>query len=293
MDMKEYGSNLRKAMKAMSKRLAAICLALAMSLPVIAHATEPTAAFRETAQDFRENPHLTVRAVKTKLKLNRTSASILIDEKITLKATVTGKKGTVKWSSSKKSVVTVSSKGVVTGKKKGTATITAKVNGVKKTCKVTVKSIPNVDNSMLKLSARKAAQKTGFGYRISYGHNGYLCLYSRKPIKNHRKVKESRIYSDRRYETINGAWELSINDKTVTFMGVKTGMTKKQALKAMSNSSWKKKKEKKDGSITEILFSPPKKATYARKYAGEAIITIESGKVTKVDYEIDHYRVPY
>jgi hypothetical protein len=44
----------------------------------------------------------------------------------------------VKWTSSKKSVATVSSKGVVKAKKKGTATITAKVSGKKYTCKVTV-----------------------------------------------------------------------------------------------------------------------------------------------------------
>ncbi|MBR1692993.1 MAG: Ig-like domain-containing protein [Lachnospiraceae bacterium] len=50
----------------------------------------------------------------------------------------------VKWKSSKKSVVTVSSKGVLTAKKKGTATITCTAkdgSGVKATCKVTVKKV--------------------------------------------------------------------------------------------------------------------------------------------------------
>ncbi len=44
------------------------------------------------------------------------------------------------WSSNKKSIATVNSKGVVTGKKKGTATITAKVGNKKYTCKVAVET---------------------------------------------------------------------------------------------------------------------------------------------------------
>lgn len=45
---------------------------------------------------------------------------------------------TVKWSSSKKSVATVSSKGIVKAKKKGTAIITASVGKKKFNCKICV-----------------------------------------------------------------------------------------------------------------------------------------------------------
>ena len=48
-------------------------------------------------------------------------------------------KGKVKWSSSNKKVATVNSKGKVTAKKKGTAKISAKVNGKTYRCKITVK----------------------------------------------------------------------------------------------------------------------------------------------------------
>ncbi|MGN0169142.1 MAG: Ig-like domain-containing protein [Lachnospiraceae bacterium] len=52
----------------------------------------------------------------------------------------------IKWSSSKKTVATVNSKGMITAKKKGSAVITATVNGVKLKCKVTVKN-PSMSKS--------------------------------------------------------------------------------------------------------------------------------------------------
>lgn len=55
-----------------------------------------------------------------------------------LKATVTGTNKTVSWSSSNASVASVDKNGKVTAKTKGTATITAKVDDVSASCKVTV-----------------------------------------------------------------------------------------------------------------------------------------------------------
>ena len=70
-------------------------------------------------------------------KINKKKATLKVGQTLQLK--VTGTKGKVKWKSSKKSVATVSSKGRVKAKKKGYATITAKVGKKKYTCKVTVK----------------------------------------------------------------------------------------------------------------------------------------------------------
>lgn len=56
----------------------------------------------------------------------------------TLKTTVTGTNKAVSWSSSNSSVASVDKNGKVTAKTKGTVTITAKVDGVSASCKVTV-----------------------------------------------------------------------------------------------------------------------------------------------------------
>ena len=75
-------------------------------------------------------------AVKSKLSKTNLTLSVGQVKKLTLK-NATGK---VTWKSSKKSVATVSSKGVVTAGKVGEATITAVNNKSKYTCKVTVKN---------------------------------------------------------------------------------------------------------------------------------------------------------
>ncbi len=74
-------------------------------------------------------------------KINKKKVTLKVGQTLQLK--VTGTKGKVKWTSSKKSVATVSSKGRVKAKKKGSATITAKICKKKYTCKVTVKKVSN------------------------------------------------------------------------------------------------------------------------------------------------------
>ena len=78
----------------------------------------------------------TVSAAKP--KLNKSKVTLYVGNKVTLK--VKGTKAKVRWSSSKKKVATVSAKGMVMAKSKGTAKITAKVASKKLTCKVTVKN---------------------------------------------------------------------------------------------------------------------------------------------------------
>ena len=82
------------------------------------------------------------------IKINKKSKTIYEGNTYTLK--VTGTKKKVKWSSSNKSVATVSLKGKVTAKKNGTATITAKVGNKKLTSKIKVKLV-QFDTTFYKL----------------------------------------------------------------------------------------------------------------------------------------------
>lgn len=103
---------------------------------VVTAKAKGTAVITATCGDYTATCTVTVKTPT--LKLAKTSASIKVGKKTTIKATATPT-GTVKYTSSNKKIATVSSKGVVTGKKKGTAKITATCNGVSKTFKVTVK----------------------------------------------------------------------------------------------------------------------------------------------------------
>lgn len=76
--------------------------------------------------------------VKPSVKLDRTSLTLTKGKTYTLKTTVTGTNKAISWSSSNSSVASVDKNGKVTAKTKGTATITAKVDGVSASCKVTV-----------------------------------------------------------------------------------------------------------------------------------------------------------
>ena len=76
--------------------------------------------------------------VKPSVKLDRTNLTLTKGKTYTLKTTVTGTNKAVSWSSSNSSIASVDKNGKVTAKTKGTATITAKVDGASASCKVTV-----------------------------------------------------------------------------------------------------------------------------------------------------------
>ena len=81
---------------------------------------------------------LTVKVKKPSFKLVKSSAKLKKGKKVTIKVKA-APVSKVTFKSSNKKVATVSSKGVVKAKKKGTATITVKCNGITKKFKVTVK----------------------------------------------------------------------------------------------------------------------------------------------------------
>lgn len=80
-------------------------------------------------------------AVTVSVTVSPTSATLYVGSTKQLKATKKNTSAALKWSSSNTKVATVSSKGLVTAKSKGTATITVKVSNKTAKCKITVKDV--------------------------------------------------------------------------------------------------------------------------------------------------------
>ncbi len=100
------------------------------------------------------------------ISLDKTSATLYVGDKLTLKASIYpsgAKNKNVKWSSSNSKVLKVSSKGVVECVGRGTATVTCKTEdgGYKATCKITVREKPasvKLSNTKLTVYTTKSAK---------------------------------------------------------------------------------------------------------------------------------------
>lgn len=157
------------------------------------------------------------------VKLSKSSLTLYVGKSATLK--VNGTKSNVKWSSSNKSVATVTTKGKVTAKKAGSATITAKVSGKSLKCKVTAK-----ESSNLKGKSAKEAINTINNWYIgdvwnnfvdfqSYRQTGLDCTGSKididfayKNFKKSYKLKEEydayMASLSSNYSEIKDTWSL-------------------------------------------------------------------------------------
>ncbi len=91
--------------------------------------------------------------------LNKYKKKLYVGESFQLK--VIDKKGKVKFTSSNKKIATVNSKGLIRGKKRGSCTITAKVDGKKYKCKVTVTNM--MDTNMTKARTLINLQRRDYG----------------------------------------------------------------------------------------------------------------------------------
>ena len=115
-----------------------------------------TSTITAKAGDKKATCAITVVATPvTSITLDKTSASLKVGEKVALTATVKPDDATdktVTWGTSDASVVEVNN-GVVTAKKIGTATITAKAGDKKATCAITVETTPVTSITLDKTSA--------------------------------------------------------------------------------------------------------------------------------------------
>lgn len=138
------------------------------------------------------------------VKLSDTSITLIVGKSKTLKLQNTNKR--VIWSSSKKSIATVNSKGKVIAKKPGKATITAKVSGKKYTCKVNVVKTFKLNNSSVKIIAHK---NQSLSYSGGYG-----------------KIKWNS--SNKKIATVSSSGKVNgLKPGTCTISATRNGVTKK------------------------------------------------------------------
>ena len=95
------------------------------------------------------------------ITLEQANISVAVGETAQLNATVQGANQTITWTSSDESVATVDANGVVTGIKKGTATVNAEANGTKTSATVTVTSVNNSSSNSNINSSSSQGKKTG------------------------------------------------------------------------------------------------------------------------------------
>ena len=95
-----------------------------------------TATITVTADKTKTTCKVTVK--KPTVKLNKTSVSLYRKGQVKLSVT-SSSNSTPKWKSNKKSVAAVDENGTVTAVKNGTALITVTIDGISKTCEITVK----------------------------------------------------------------------------------------------------------------------------------------------------------
>ena len=104
----------------------------------------------------------------------------------------------IKWSSSDKKIATVTTKGVVTGKKQGKVTITAKANGVTKKCRVTVKapsvSFYNTNAAVFKDSSVKLSALASPAAAVKWkSSNSKVARVDKNGVVTGRKTGKAKI----------------------------------------------------------------------------------------------------
>lgn len=119
-----------------------------------------------------------VQAKAATMKLNTTKKTLVIGK--TYKLKVKNATKTVRWTSSNPKIACVSAKGLVTAKRAGTTTITAKVGKKKLTCKVTVITMQkSYENKTIRL-INKERRKYGYA---SFDKNPLLQSAAQKRAK--------------------------------------------------------------------------------------------------------------
>ena len=275
-------SNKKVSYKSSKKKIASVS-----SKGKVKGVKKGTAKITITAKDgSKKKATLTVKVVNPvkvkKVALNKKTATVYVGKKVTLKATVTPKNATnkaVSWKTSSSKIAKVSSKGVVTGVKAGTATITATAkDGSKKkaTCKVTVKKASTPTPTPIKkalegIAVTKAPTKTDYFVGDKFDPAGM-------EVKATYSDKSTKALAQTAYKlTPAPTATLRVTDKAVTVSYTEGSVTKT----ATTPISVKIKPSEQSIEVTTM----PTKTTYVEgeKFdpAGMVVTATLSDKTTK------------
>lgn len=210
---KQYSYRIRKSI--------ALCTAIALPMLSVLSPIEKITGHPATGVKTAQ--------AKTKIYLNKTSLKLKPGNSSQLR--IVGTKKKANWSSSKKSVATVSASGKVKAKATGKTNITAKVSGKKYTCKVTVSKTASNTNSQtdkvvsiinqkreakglktVKTDAKlqKAAQKRAQEIAKKFDHirpNGSKCFTVLKEYKiSYRTSGENIAYGQPNAKSVMKDW---------------------------------------------------------------------------------------
>lgn len=126
------------------------------------------------------------------IKITKTSVLLLKGQKTTLK--IKNATETVAWSSSKTSVASVTQSGRITARKKGKATITARIGNIEKKCKVTVESPKlNAKKISLNISQTKKLKLSGCKHTVKWATSNSYVAKVRKGLVTAKNPGSAKI----------------------------------------------------------------------------------------------------
>ncbi|MBQ4530018.1 MAG: N-acetylmuramoyl-L-alanine amidase [Lachnospiraceae bacterium] len=156
--------------------------------------------------------------------LNKTEENIKADQTFQLTASVLPANATdttITWKTSNKTVATVTSDGIVTGKKNGTCTITATAsNGMTATCKVTVSNI------IIVIDPGHGGMDPGTSFNGVYEKNVNLKIahYVRAELETYKNVKVVMTRTGDTYPTLLERSQIAAINKADFFVSIHCNM---------------------------------------------------------------------
>ncbi len=224
---------------------------------------------------------------KASVSLNRSKLTLYVGKSSRLTAKIQGASKKVVWRSSKPSVASVTSKGLVKGKKAGTAVITARANGKTAKCTVTVKRKNSSSQNkagttelsgLLNLTMRSAAkrlkltsiQETSYG-NFAYGKKIYAYEYGKRIY-----YYSFQMYSEKGDADKKGTWRIeSLRSRDYTLYGMRVGSSYASCQKILKNKGYTYDSAASFGTIY----------CYTRKKSGQSIhLKTENGLCESITY---------